>query len=266
MSATHDEQALAAPYVLGALEASERRAFEAHLATCPICLAEVRSLQPVADALAHAVPQQTPRPELRRRVLGGIPGTAPGVTHDRPARSTTAGWLPLAAAVIVSAGLGVYAWTLQGRVASLETRLDSAERRAAAAERDTLEARRAAGDAKVMVAVLEASDLVRIELAGQKPAPSATARALWSRNRGMVFSTSNLPPPPPGSVYQVWVLAKGAPISAGLLSIDQAGRGLAFFQTPSDIPPPTGVAVSLEPSGGRPQPTGDIYLHGAPGP
>ena len=80
MSATHDEQALAAPYVLGALDASERRAFEAHLATCPICLAEVRSLQPVADALAHAVPQQTPRPELRRRVLGGIPGTAPGVT------------------------------------------------------------------------------------------------------------------------------------------------------------------------------------------
>jgi len=265
MSSTHDEQALAAPYVLGALDSSERRAFEAHLTTCAICLAEVRSLQPVADALAHAVPQHTPRPELRSRVLGVIPGGAPGVTHARPVPSTTSAWLPLAAAIVVAAGLGVYAWTLQGRVSSLETRLASAERRAEAAERDTLEARRAANDAKVMVAVLEASDLVRIDLSGQKPAPSATARALWSRNRGMVFTTSDLPPPPPGRVYQVWVLAKGAPISAGLLSIDQAGRGLAFFQTPSDIPPPTGVAVSLEPAGGRPQPTGDIYLHGAPG-
>jgi anti-sigma factor RsiW len=41
MSPTHDEQALAAPYVLGALEPAERRAFEAHAALCPVCGREV---------------------------------------------------------------------------------------------------------------------------------------------------------------------------------------------------------------------------------
>jgi len=44
MSGTHDEMVVLAPaYVLGALEADERRAFEAHLAECDRCAAEVRS-------------------------------------------------------------------------------------------------------------------------------------------------------------------------------------------------------------------------------
>ena len=33
MTSTHDEQALAAAYVLGALDAAERQAFESHLRT-----------------------------------------------------------------------------------------------------------------------------------------------------------------------------------------------------------------------------------------
>ena len=60
MSAAHDEQTLAAAYVLGALEPDERRAFEAHVAECATCAEEVRALRPVADALAHSVPQRTP--------------------------------------------------------------------------------------------------------------------------------------------------------------------------------------------------------------
>ena len=41
--------------------------------------------------------------------------------------------------------------------------------------------------------VLAAPDLVRIDLMGQAVAPQASARALWSRARGMVFTSSNLP-------------------------------------------------------------------------
>jgi anti-sigma factor RsiW len=71
MTAMHDEHTLAAPYVLGALETAERRVFEAHLAACDSCRAEVRSLQRVADALALSVPQRTPGLALRARFLGG---------------------------------------------------------------------------------------------------------------------------------------------------------------------------------------------------
>jgi anti-sigma-K factor RskA len=266
MSSTHDEQALAAAYVLSALDPGERRDFEVHAASCPACLEEVRSLQRVATALASSVPQQTPNPELRARLLSTITGAAPPAAGERPPISDSRAWLPLAAAIVLTAGLAVYAWALQQRVSTLEVRLNDAERRAASAERDTLEARRVADDATSAMAVLAAPDLTRIDLAGQTPAPRATARALWSRNRGMVFTTADLPPAPAGRVYQVWIVTALSPVSAGLLTLDPSGRTTTVFRTSPDIAAPVAVAVTLEPGGGVPAPTGERYLIGTPGP
>ena len=115
--------------------------------------------------------------------------------------------------------------------------------------------------------VMAAPDMVRIELAGQPAAAAARARALWSRNRGMLFTATNLPQAPAGRVYQVWVVTAGGPVSAGLLTLDTDGRAEAFFNTPPDIAPPTAVAVTLEPEGGVPAPTSDrYYLLGTPAP
>ena len=87
---------------------------------------------------------------------------------------------------------------------------------------------------------------------------------MWSRARGMVFATSNLPPAPAGKVYQVWVVTAQAPISAGLVVPDPTGGGMTYFYTPPDIPAPTAVAVTLEPAGGVPAPTGQFFLVGMP--
>ena len=52
---THEElKANAAGYVLGSLDAEERRAFASHLAECEECAEEVASLRPVAGASLHA--------------------------------------------------------------------------------------------------------------------------------------------------------------------------------------------------------------------
>ena len=78
MSAPHDElRHDAAAYALGILQPDERAAFEAHLPSCAECTAEVRELGLAAGALAHAVPQVTPPPSLRARVLEqATPGAA----------------------------------------------------------------------------------------------------------------------------------------------------------------------------------------------
>ena len=80
----------------------------------------------------------------------------------------------------------------------------------------------------------------------------------------MVFTATDLPPLPPGRVYQVWVVTAEAPVSAGLLAREPAGRATAVFRTPSDIGTPVAAAVTLEPEGGVPAPTGDRYLIGTP--
>jgi anti-sigma-K factor RskA len=78
-----------------------------------------------------------------------------------------------------------------------------------------------------------------------------------------MFTASNLPPLPTGRTYQVWVLTRQpAPIGAGLFKPDAAGRVAEWFATPVDLPQPVGMAVTVEPDGGVPSPTGAMYLVG----
>jgi anti-sigma-K factor RskA len=244
----------AAAYVLGALAPAERQAFEAHLAACVLCAAEVRSLALVGVALAQAAPAAAPSPPVRARLLARL-----SARHV----SAHVGWLAAAASVALAVALGGYSLQLRGRVATLQSRLREATLRAEAGERQMADARRTAADAQSSLVVLAAPDLARIDLAGQPAAPTATARAFWSRTRGLVFTASNLPPPPPGRAYQLWVItAQPAPISAGMLTLDASGRAHARFDTPPDLPRPVAMAVTLEPEGGVPSPTGDKYLVG----
>ena len=81
------------------------------------------------------------------------------------------------------------------------------------------------------------------------------------QHRGVV-AVQNLSAPPAGHDYQLWVLdpTAQAPLSAGLLTGSRS-----FTVMPVTAPSP-GFAISLEPSGGSPEPTGPILFAVAPGP
>ncbi|MGA8247905.1 MAG: zf-HC2 domain-containing protein, partial [Nocardioides sp.] len=66
-----DIHALSGAYAVDALDDAERAQFEAHLATCPECRAEVRSFSETAALIAEAV-VEAPPPGLRAGVLAGI--------------------------------------------------------------------------------------------------------------------------------------------------------------------------------------------------
>lgn len=242
----HEELAdSAALYALGALAAPERRDFEIHLRSCDVCAAEVRELTHVVDRLAFAAPAVDPPPALRSRVFASL--ARPDDQTPVQSASQTA-WLAAAAMLALCVGLGIYAVSLRDRVQRLE--------------REVADALRSADAARVRLAVLTSPDLADVPLAGQPPAPSARGRALWSRSRGLVLAASELPPAPPGRTYQVWYLTGGAPVSAGLVLPDAQGTAIGYFETPQLPAAPTGFALSLEPEGGVPSPTGPIYLAG----
>lgn len=219
---------------------------------------------PILQGLGQAVPQVDPPLALRARVLGSVAG-APTA---RPAPARSALWLvATAASLVLAAGLAIYTSQLRERIGALESDLRDARARATAAEQRAIDAQQAIAGTRITVAVLTAPDVARIDLAGQAPAaPGASARAFWSRSRGMVFTASNLPALPPGRVYQLWVVtAQPAPISAGLLTPDAQGSVNETFNTPSDIPQPVALAVTIEPAGGVRSPTGERYLVGTVG-
>ena len=248
----------AALYVIDAMTAEERRAFETHLRDCQQCQAEVASLEGVDEALAGAVPQLDPPAALRDRVLASVPPTAVAQRTD----TNPAQWLPLAASLAFSLGLGGYAYTLQQRITVLEDELTDARAQAA----DTLaradRTQRTLQVTQSHLDVLTAPDSTRVTLAGQAPALAASGRADWSRARGLAVSLDNLPPLQPGRTYQVWLLTAGMPVSAGLLTPDAAGRSTGVYPVPPGGVMPTGIALTEEPAGGLPQPTGQPILVG----
>ena len=270
-----------AELALGTLPASERPALEAWLAEHPEAQAELQALRESLGLLALTAPTVDPPVHLRARVLAlagqtrpgasglnsSSDGRAPAAPGPAVARSpwraaSPLPWLAAAACAVLAIGLGSWALQLRSEVERLQSSLQAAEARLATTEAEARLSRTRLARVEAETAILSAADLRRVDLAGQKGAPNAVARAFWSRAQGLVFTATRLPDLPKGRTYQLWVLTSGAPVSAGTFRPDGAGGTSVVFDTPVSLPAPSGLAVSVEPEGGVPSPTGEIVLVG----
>jgi len=263
-SPDHEElRARIGAYVLGALTPAEMAEVRAHLAGCPECAAEARAIQAVADALAWSVEPIDPPAAIRQRVLSAVTSTT--ARQRVQTRGSWLPWLAAAASLAVAAGLGADGVRLRGRIQTLELQLRDALVQVQAGERRTTQARLVAANAERQLSVLADPDVAHVDLKGQAAAPRASARALWSRSRGLLFTASNLPAPPAGRTYQLWIISgRAAPISNGwIFKTDATGSVTTMFDTPTTLPAPTGMAVTIEPDGGTTAPTGAMTLVGS---
>ena len=254
---TRFEQA-ADVYALGALDGAELAEFEAHLATgCTICGARLRETREALVTLPEALPPVPPPPALRARVLERIDAERPVASAPvqlRPERGRGrglwwAGWAGLAAAaallVVVNMQLSETRQeisALQGRVAALQGELADRER---------------------TLGFLSDPNVRYVSLAGLKPTPEANAWLLWNpTTRQGLLLARGLPAPPPGHAYELWGLAGTEPVPAGVFSVDAAGRALLRLPALPSGHAFDAFAVTLEPAGGVPKPTGPMHLHG----
>lgn len=125
-------------------------------------------------------------------------------------------------------------------------------------------ARSESDDLRAQVGQLQGDPKV-IRLAGQAPAPGASAQIYWDvAKRNWVVAVS-LPPPPEGKVYQLWFVKPDAQVSAGLIRPNDQGYGFAVINVPSDLEGLKAAAITLEPEGGSASPTLPIYAMGEAG-
>jgi anti-sigma-K factor RskA len=102
-----------------------------------------------------------------------------------------------------------------------------------------------------------------INLLGQAPSRGAKGQLLWNSvsRKGMLLTT-DLPQTPSEKAYELWGIVGPEAIPAGVFTVNE--RGQVVFRLPAlpESKPFDKFAVSLEPAGGVPQPTGPIVLVG----
>jgi Anti-sigma-K factor rskA len=154
--------------------------------------------------------------------------------------------------------------TLRAALAKREEMLEAEQRERQRVEHAvaTLEGELSELDATLRL--LSAPQVRLVRLAGLSPSSRAKANLLWNPAAQVgVLLTSGLPHIPPNQVYELWAFAGNEPVAAGTFEVDEAGH--AFLRLPP-LPRAKGYgkfAVTVEPAGGVPKPTGPIHLLGS---
>jgi anti-sigma-K factor RskA len=267
-------------YALGGCSEADRERLAEHVADgCAACEAALRANHDAASQLLLAVEPALPSSHVRERLFARA--RAGGVAANAPQRRRSVSYrAPIAAAagVLLIVGLSVFSAVLGLRlaherevVADLEEALDYEESISWSLVRQTESERsrriaieqRLVGLSRV-VSALEAPLARSLALAGQGEFRRAVAKAYIEPESGrLILYAHNLPPVPDGRTYQIWVIVQDRHRSVGLFASDIQGEAKYDAGRLPDLDGPVTVAVTLEPEGGAPQPTGPIVLLGS---
>ncbi len=254
-------------YALGALDGEELQTFEAHVRTCSVCAAQLDAARHRVALLGLAAPPVSPPPSVKEALMRKVRAERVPETlradrrHEvlRPETRRRFAWLTpaLGTAAVFFAALAAVIWIKEVRdsrqIADLQSQLAVAQSR-------SIQIARAAEDTDNLLGM---PGTMRVALAQQAGAPSGRAGVLYNAQMGMVMFAAQVAPAPAGKSYQLWIVpATGAPVSLGVFSAADPTVAMSAHVPPGMVA--KAFAVTLEPAGGMPQPTGPKVLVGVP--
>lgn len=240
-------------YVLGQASADEARLVERMRAQHDEVARELEAIERSLEQ--HAVAQAVkPREHVRASLLAAIEG-APGQVIPLNS-STTRGdrrWVWLAAASIValiaSAALN---WSLYDRLNDTRDRLAQSEAARSVLASDMDAQRASLQRTQEQLAIVTDPGRVVVPMTGKGAAPDARARVYWDpATQAVHMEVAHLPAPPPGKQYQLWAIAGGVPVDAGVFDMTD-DSALHAMKSIGDA---QAFAVTLENAGGSATPT-----------
>jgi anti-sigma-K factor RskA len=253
-------------YALGVLEGEEKQLLVSHVASCAVCGRELEEARGRVAMLAISLPPQAPPARVKEQLLRKIADTPRQTAPERyrietvrPSERRWNWWSPVWATV--AAGFAVIAMLLWSGNHRLNNEVQ--QLRAQFAEQSAQEAQN-----RSVLNLIAAADTKTISLAPTpetpKDMPTVSGRVFYNARLGQVFYSGALPAPSATQTYQLWLVpATGNPISAGIFQPGQAGADSSLTATVPAGTTAKAFAVTIEPAGGKPQPTGPKVLIGA---
>ncbi|HKV06911.1 MAG TPA: anti-sigma factor [Thermoanaerobaculia bacterium] len=261
MNAAHSPrfEELLPAYALGALDGDDLRELEAHLsAGCAECRRQLDLWERDLATLAASVPPVPPSAVTRQRIL-----KVAGSAERRPTGLPRWFLLPAAALLLLAVWGVAGQMRLRGEMRRLETERDRLAQQVGALESDMARARSDARRMAETLQVIAAPGVRTVSLAGLGPSPGALGHTYVNPSDGSaLFYAFDLPPLAPDKTYQLWFIAAGTPVSAGTFAVDPRGTGNLRVDDITRVDDIQAWAVTVEPRGGVPQPTGAMVLKG----
>ncbi len=223
-------------HALGVLEDPERAELLAHLQRgCENCMAGLREAQQLAFAIGAGAEGPEPSSNLKRRVLA-----AAGVTSETKWHWHTA-WQAAAAVALIAIAVFIFQTRQHDtEIAGVRQQLSQS-----GAENATLRA---------ALAVLQAPATREVAFGPGTSGPPG-GRVFFNGSTVLLLA-SNLPAPPPGKAYEMWVIPKGGmPAPAGLFASTAQGTALHLYTARSQVIETDTIAVTLEDAAGVNAPT-----------
>jgi anti-sigma-K factor RskA len=247
-------------YALGALEDAEKTAIESHIAACAECAKELSEAQGRIALLAFAAPRVDPSPAVKERLMRQLrsPSETSGARHASTPAETSSGfsgrWW---AAILVPVGVALAIATIFLWKENVRLNNELAEERSAVQGQQ-----KQLDEIRHVAKLIEAKDTVSVALAKQPGMPNGDVQVRYNAKMGMLMADGWIEPAPKDKSYQLWVVPmEGKPISAGVLTHPAGPIDHWMIKLPEGVPAKA-FAVSLEPSGGMPEPTGPMVLVG----
>lgn len=280
---SHDEaNAELAGAALDALPPAELRAVLAHAAECATCGPELAALRESAAQLAYSAPPAQLHAArcapMRQRLLArAVADRAPV-----PAREAAAAAAPVPPShradrrdrwalgwIVAAAAAGAFVAAQAGLMRTRGER-DAARAEVAAIRQD------AGARVRAETTALAAQVAERDRLLAQLTGPSVrvvelsaagtrrpVARMFWDpATNGWTMFAHDLPAPRPGRTYQLWLVTASAKISAGTFVPGPNGAAVVHAEYALAPNALRAIAVTDEPAGGVPQPTGPVVISG----
>ena len=146
------------------------------------------------------------------------------------------------------------------QVAALTTQVRQLEQENARYRESILRLERQANRDTRLVALLNSPSAQLVKLQASEAGGRATGRAIVAEGQKMVFYASNMPQLPAGRTYQLWLMRGRRPaIASGGVFGQDGSLEVSDATLLSDL---RGLAVTEEPAGGSPGPTGHKILVG----